>query len=153
VHLKGQILLMVGVSGVLILADGFGIQNPGHTGTGLSFTPDETELEVTIINHTLAYIRNVGNVDAHNVTCMMGFRGIIVWGPPDGIYVSDVIRVNESVAAHYKHEGFMLGVGPLLLMVTAWADNAPEVREWKVVGFLIGYLVVFLDNMMLWQHL
>lgn len=61
--------------------------------------------------------------------------------------VVDVIGVNESVVEHYEHEGFMLGIGPLLLMVSAWADNAPEVTERKVVGFLIGHLVLFLDDM------
>lgn len=41
---------------------------------------DTTELNITIINHTSAYIRNVGLYDARNVTCMMGFRGIIIVG-------------------------------------------------------------------------
>ena len=60
----------------------------------------------------------------------------------------DVIGVNESVVEHYEHEGlFMRGIGPLLFMVSAWADNAPEVTERKVVGFLIGHLVLFLDDM------
>jgi len=61
--------------------------------------------------------------------------------------VVDVIGVNESVVEYYEHEGFMLGIGPLLLMVVARADNAPEVTERKVVGFLIGHLVLFLDDM------
>lgn len=61
--------------------------------------------------------------------------------------VVDVIGVNESVVEYYEHEGFMLGIGPLLLMVVARADNALEVTERKVVGFLIGHLVLFLDDM------
>ena len=61
--------------------------------------------------------------------------------------VVDVIGVNESVVEYYEHEGFMLGIGPLLFMVVARADNAPEVTERKVVGFLIGHLVLFLDDM------
>lgn len=59
----------------------------------------------------------------------------------------DIIGVNESVVAHYEHEGLMLGIGPLFLMATAWADNAPEVTALKAVRFLIGNLVIFFDEM------
>ncbi|RLF33409.1 MAG: hypothetical protein DRN07_02685 [Thermoplasmata archaeon] len=56
-----QMLWMFGVTAVLILTGGFGIQNPNQTVTGLPFMLDETELDITIINHTSARIWNVGD--------------------------------------------------------------------------------------------
>jgi hypothetical protein len=103
---------------------------------------DGAKLEIEILKNFCASIRNVGDEDAINVKwkiCLQAPFLFIGGGCQDGTIEKIKAGAEETVCYRV---GLLIGFGPLIMKVTASADNAEEVTKSKLIGFILGPLIL-----------
>jgi hypothetical protein len=124
----------------------------GMTVSVSGLIPNEsTNLQITEINGGIggvtAVISNTGDVTAENFAISLFVEGGIL----GNIDISQVcsgcgdcgttIPVGESKTESTREAGFIMGFGPIDIMVTASADNADLVSA-STNGFVIGPIII-----------
>ena len=106
--------------------------------------PNDAELEIVILESMSFIIRNIGDADAINVTWETYLTSwLLILGSGTKTGIIEMIPIgSEEVIVGNEQSVFLLGFGPLNLVVTASAENAEEVTISKNIGFLLGILVI-----------
>lgn len=106
--------------------------------------PNDAELEIVILENMSFIIRNIGYEDAINVTWETYLTSwLLILGSGTKTGIIEMIPVgSEEIIVGIEQSVFLLGFGPLNLVVTASAENAEEVTVSENIGFLLGILVI-----------
>jgi len=133
------ILLLIGISTTplnAVLIDNFMEQKEIY--------PNDAELEIVILENMSFIIRNIGDADAINVTWETYLTSwLLILGSGTKTDIIEMIPVgSEEIIVGNEQPVFLLGFGPLNLVVTASAENAEEVTVSENIGFLLLYFVI-----------
>jgi len=128
------ILLLIGISTTplnAVLIDNFMGQKEIY--------PNDAELEIVILENMSFIIRNIGDADAINVTWETYLTSwLLILGSGTKTDIIEMIPVgSEEIIVGNEQPVFLLGFGPLNLVVTASAENAEEVTVSENIGFLL----------------
>lgn len=106
--------------------------------------PNDAELEIVILENMSFIIRNIGYEDAINVTWDTYLNSwLLILGSGTKTGIIEMIPVgSEEIIVGIEQSVFLLGFGPLNLVVTVSAENAEEVTASRNIGFLLGILVI-----------
>lgn len=106
--------------------------------------PNDAELEIVILENMSFIIRNIGDADAISVTWEKYLSSwLLILGSGTKTGIIEMIPVgSEEIIVGNEQPVFLLGFGPLNLVVTASAENAEEVTVSENIGFLLGILVI-----------
>ncbi|MCD6571643.1 MAG: hypothetical protein J7K62_00010 [Thermoplasmata archaeon] len=99
------------------------------------------KLDIEILDNFYAKIKNTGDKDATNVKWNICLQALILVGGGCKSGSIEKLKPGEETTIHYPVV-FLIGFGPLVMKVTASADNAEKVIETKLVGFLLGPLIL-----------
>jgi len=99
------------------------------------------KLDIEILDNFYAKIKNTGDKDATNVKWNICLQALILVGGGCKSGSIEKLKPGEETTLHYPVV-FLIGFGPLVMKVTASADNAEKVTETKLVGFLLGPLIL-----------
>ena len=106
--------------------------------------PNDAELEIVILENMSFIIRNIGYENAINVTWEAYLNSwLLILGSGSKTGIIEMIPAgSEEIIVGNEQSLFLLGFGPLNLVVTASAENAEEVTVSENIGFLLGVLVI-----------
>ena len=106
--------------------------------------PNDAELEIVILENMSFIIRNIGYENAINVTWEAYLNSwLLILGSGSKTGIIEMIPAgSEEIIVGNEQSVFLLGFGPLNLVVTASAENADEVTVSENIGFLLGVLVI-----------
>jgi len=106
--------------------------------------PNDAELEIVILENMSFIIRNIGYENAVNVTWEAYLNSwLLILGSGSKTGIIEMIPAgSEEIIVGNEQSVFLLGFGPLNLVVTASAENADEVTVSENIGFLLGVLVI-----------
>ena len=106
--------------------------------------PNDAEIEIVILENMSFIIRNIGDADAINVTWETYLTSwLLILGSGTKTGIIEMIPIDsEKIIVGNEQPAFLLGFGPLNLVVTASAENAEEVAASRNIGFLLGILVI-----------
>lgn len=108
--------------------------------------PDDTILDVKIIDEPYAVIRNIGNADAINVRWEMWLECPILFISPgkQSGNINIIKAGNEEIISYDMSNLFIFGFGLLELKAAAKADNAEPAEDARPIGLLIGNYILVL---------
>ena len=108
--------------------------------------PDDTILDVKIIDEPYAVIRNIGNADAINVRWEMWLECPILFISPgkQSGNINIIKAGNEEIISYDMSNLFIFGFGLLELKAAAKADNAEPAEDTRPIGLLIGSYILVL---------
>ena len=97
------------------------------------------KLDIEILDNFYTKIKNIGDEDAINVKWKICLQAPILIGGGCKSGSIEKLKPGEEATIHYPVV-FLIGFGPLVMKVTASADNAEKVTKNRLVGFMLGPL-------------
>ncbi|MCD6108532.1 MAG: hypothetical protein J7J89_03545 [Thermoplasmata archaeon] len=100
------------------------------------------QLDIEIVDNFCAIIKNIGDEDAYNVHWEICLRApfLFIGGGCQRDVIEKIGDGDEKRVCYQA--GLLVGFGPLVMTVTASADNAEKVTKSKFIGFLLGPLIL-----------
>jgi len=100
------------------------------------------QLDIEIVDNFCAIIKNIGDEDAYNVHWEICLRApfLFIGGGCQRDVIEKIGDGDEKRVCYQA--GLLVGFGPLVMTVTASADNAGKVTKSKFIGFLLGPLIL-----------
>ena len=100
------------------------------------------QLDIEIVDNFCAIIKNIGDEDAYNVHWEICLQApfLFIGGGCQRDVIEKIGDGDEKRVCYQA--GLLVGFGPLVMTVTASADNAEKVTKSKFIGFLLGPLIL-----------